>query len=178
MKLVDLTYPISDGMPVYPGDPAVSVHIAHRIESHGWELRELSFGSHTSTHVDAFSHMDEDGANLDQIPLDRFLGPAVCVSATDGFPGNVGLIFRDGTIDEEVVGRICQAGAGFVGISIAVEFSVEAERALLKAGVLTFTCLVNVEQLPTDQGFTFVGLPLKIKDGDGSPVRAAAILSD
>ena len=33
-------------------------------------------GSHTGTHVDAFSHMHKDGETLEEIPLERFFGKA------------------------------------------------------------------------------------------------------
>ena len=178
MKVVDLTLPISDGMPVYPGDPEVRVRVAHTMEAQGWELRELAFGSHTSTHVDAFSHMSPGGENLDEIPLERFMGPAVKCSTDDAFPSGIGLVFDRGDVTDAVVDRIVSSETGFVGIGVEVVFSVEAERRLLKSGVLTFTCLVHVEALPSGEEFTFIGLPLKIAEGDGSPVRAVALVSD
>ena len=39
-----------------------------------------------------------------------------------------------------------------------------------------YTGLVNLECLPKQETFIFYGLPLKIKSGDGSPVRAIAII--
>jgi len=50
------------------------------------------------------------------------------------------------------------------------------EQRLLRHGIITFTDLVNLEKLPPDKDFTFYGVPLKIKDGDGSPIRAFAVL--
>lgn len=44
--------------------------------------------------------------------------------------------------------------------------------------MITYTDLVNLEDLPYNQSFTFYGLPLKIKNGDGSPVRAMAIFDE
>ena len=63
---------------------------------------------------------------------------------------------------------------GFVGGNITVDL----ERALLSNEIITYTNLVNLELLPKDKTFMFYGLPLKIKDGDGSPVRAIAIIED
>ena len=54
----------------------------------------------------------------------------------------------------------------------------ELERALLKNKIVTYTGLVNLECLPKQETFIFYGLPLKIKSGDGSPVRAIAIIED
>jgi len=47
---------------------------------------------------------------------------------------------------------------------------------LLGAGTLIVEGLANMEQLPTDEPFTFIALPLKLKGRDGSPVRAIAML--
>ena len=71
MQIIALSQTISDGMPVYPGDPGVCVKPAHSIDKEGWRLKQLSFGSHTGTHVDAFSHMDTHGVSLDKIPLEK-----------------------------------------------------------------------------------------------------------
>ena len=52
----------------------------------------------------------------------------------------------------------------------------ELERLLLARQILTYTDLVNLNQLPEGAEFTFYGLPLSIAGGDGSPVRAVAII--
>ena len=50
-------------------------------------------------------------------------------------------------------------------------------RALLGAGVVIVEGLTNLDQLKQQQ-VTFIALPLKIADGDGTPVRAIAIEGD
>lgn len=171
MKIIDLSKPIYNDMEVYPGDPEVKVEVVHTYEKDTWLLRRLSLGSHTGTHVDAFSHMDETGKTLDLIPLERFFGKAFIVGKDEPFQSEVGLIFRE-PVDIEFLNKIISANPPFVGGHI----SESLERNLLKSGIVTFTNLVNLEQLPTDKPFMFYGFPLKIKDGDGSPVRAVAII--
>ncbi|WP_254611184.1 cyclase family protein [Paenibacillus sp. JMULE4] len=61
MRVIDLSETIMDGMTVYPGDPEVKVEVVHTREEHTWELRQLTLGTHTGTHVDAFSHMHQGG---------------------------------------------------------------------------------------------------------------------
>lgn len=46
-------------------------------------------------------------------------------------------------------------------------------RALLDSDIVIVESLVNLHLLPPE--VTFIALPLKIKDGDGSPVRAVAM---
>lgn len=171
MQIIDLTKTIETGMQVYPGDPEVDVRIVHTHDKHTWELRELCLGSHTGTHVDAFSHMHKNGKTLDEIPLTKFFGKAVVVELEQEFPENIGLFFND-EVGLEVVDRIVQAHAPFAGGLI----NEPLERALLKEGIVTYTNLINLELIDKGVPFTFYGLPLKIKEGDGSPVRAIAIL--
>ncbi len=93
MKIIDLTAPIFDRMPVYPGDPPVRVRPVHFIKQQGWRLKQLEISTHTGTHVDAFSHMDSRGRSLDSISLDNFFGKAIVVEEADDFPKNTGLVF-------------------------------------------------------------------------------------
>ena len=47
--------------------------------------RLLTFGDHTSTHVDAPLHFDArpEAMDISEVPLDRFYGPAICVDVTE-----------------------------------------------------------------------------------------------
>ena len=71
MRVVDLSEAIKTGMNVYPGDPEVVVERTRSIEADGWEVRTLALGSHTGTHVDAFSHVTAGRSSIDDIPLDQ-----------------------------------------------------------------------------------------------------------
>ncbi len=170
LKIIDLTAQLKPGMKVYPGDPEVKITVVNTHEKHSWELRELNVGTHTGTHVDAFSHMVEDGRTLDEIPLTQFFGDAQVVDPEDVFPKGMGLFFVS-KVGVELLEKILLAGPPFVGGMIDLDL----ERALLENGVVTYTNLVDLELLPKNRTFTFYGLPLKIKDGDGSPVRAIAL---
>ena len=75
--LVDLSHPVEDGMPVYPGDPVVQIRPATTIGEHGYAVLHVRMGSQSVTHVDAPYHFLDDGARIDELPLDLFLGPAV-----------------------------------------------------------------------------------------------------
>ncbi len=171
MKIIDLTKNIYDGMEVYPGDPEVKIEQTHNFKADDYVLRKLSMGTHTGTHVDAFSHMDPDGKTIDEISLEQFIGFASKVKVNQPFPKGVGLIF-DEKADVDLFEKIIQSGAPF----IAGNISEALERKLLHNQIVTFTNLINLGQVPYNLTFLFVGLPLKIKEGDGSPVRAIAIL--
>ncbi len=66
-------------MPVYPGTPAVRIKAIHTLGRDGFREKQLILTTHTGTHVDAPGHILEDGVGLDQMPLTRFYGTAVCL---------------------------------------------------------------------------------------------------
>lgn len=76
MELVDLSVPIVTGMPVYPGDPEVSIGPALTTARDGVNVLALHLGSQSGTHVDAPFHLDDALPTLDELPLERFIGPA------------------------------------------------------------------------------------------------------
>lgn len=171
MKIIDLTKKIKDNMEVYKGDPKVEIFESHNLNNDGFRLKTLKFGSHTGTHVDSFSHMVENGKTLDEIPLDRFLGKAVCLSPKDSYPSGYGFIFNE-KVNEEYFEKIKNSNPNFVG----GDLSFELEKLLLENEIITFTDLINLEKLPRNKEFLFIGLPLNIYKGDGSPIRAVAII--
>lgn len=174
MRLIDLSKPIYQGVEVHPGDPEVRVEVDHTYGSHGWLLRRVTLGTHTGTHVDACSHMDPEGPTLSQLPPDRFLGPAALTRAGADHPDGVGLIFANEPPLSELE-PIVAANPPFVG---APELEERLERELLRRGIITYTGLENLDALPAERTFTFLGLPLSLVDGDGSPVRAVAMVEE
>src|SRR3954462_5860756 len=77
--LYDVTVPITNEMPVWPGDPGVlftaKSHPA-RDHSHTVRLTAIEMGSHTGTHIDAPFHMIDGGKRLHEFPLDTLTGKA------------------------------------------------------------------------------------------------------
>lgn len=173
MKVIDLSMSLYTGMTVFPGDPEVKIDVVHTYEKDTWELKHLSMGSHTGTHVDAYSHMHQGKQTLDQISLERFFGKAQVVESDQEWQKEVGLFFTNETGLEQL-NRIVDSNPGFVGGNITEDL----ERALLGREIITYTGLINLELIPKEKCFTFYGLPLKIKSGDGSPVRAIAVIED
>ena len=176
MEVIDLSQTLITGMKVYPSDPEVKIKQVHHLKKEGWRLQKLSLSSHTGTHVDAFAHMDENGETIDNVPLNNFFGRARIVETFDDFPTNIGLVFKSGKLDTTLFQKIKLAKPSFVVVGDHAELKVELERRLLKERILTFTDLINLNQLPMNKTFKFFGVPLKIKDGDGSPIRAFAIV--
>jgi arylformamidase len=77
--IYDISVPITDTMPVWPGDPAVQLlrkSHASKDHSHIVTLTDIRMGSHTGTHVDAPLHMITGGRKLDEFTLDTLVGKA------------------------------------------------------------------------------------------------------
>src|SRR4029077_7437062 len=74
---VDVTAPIDPATtPIYPGDAPIKLDFLQHLDKGGkLTLSAFAFGAHTGTHVDAPMHFIKGGASLDQIPLQRFIGP-------------------------------------------------------------------------------------------------------
>ena len=136
-------------------------------------MQRIQTNGHDGTHVNVPLHMVGGGKSLDDYLLASFFGPACVYDAAVGIAKERGVLFRDQNIDAALAEEIKKARPLFVGLSSAFEFDVDIERDLLEAGIISYERLCNLEQLPPD--FTFYGLPLNIKGGDGSPVRAFAI---
>lgn len=81
MRYYDLTLPIGCDTPRWPGDPAVRVRCVQALaRGDAANVRAISLGTHTGTHVDAPAHLLAHGADLDGVPLEALLGPAHVVA--------------------------------------------------------------------------------------------------
>jgi kynurenine formamidase len=175
MKLIDLTLPMYTGMPVYPGDLESSIELVQTLARDDWNMRRIQVNSHDGTHVNVPLHAFADGKSLDDYSLESFCGPAVVYDPAVGIIADKGIIFRDQNIDESLFAEIKKIRPRFVGLSSAFECDVDIERKLLKESIVLFERLTNLDMLPgSPVSFMFYGMPLKIKEGDGSPVRAFA----
>ncbi|MBI5097009.1 MAG: cyclase family protein [Nitrospirae bacterium] len=75
MRLFDITLPVSQGLPVWPGDPSVAVEPTARIANGAKaNLSRIDMGSHTGTHIDAPFHFNDNGLTVDRLPLEFLIG--------------------------------------------------------------------------------------------------------
>jgi arylformamidase len=73
---IDISLPLGNGTPIFPGDPAIEVTTVTTLEQTPYHLSHVAMGSHSGTHVDAPAHFVRGGTPLGQIPLSRWTGPA------------------------------------------------------------------------------------------------------
>jgi kynurenine formamidase len=75
-EAVDLTQELTNGMPIYPGNPVPSFKRYATLAKDGVNLTSLALGSHTGTHADAPKHFIRNGIGVDEIPPKMLIGEA------------------------------------------------------------------------------------------------------
>lgn len=70
--------------PVYEGDAPMSFEFLKDMrKGDGFTLSKLSLGAHSGTHVDAPMHFIRDGASIDRLSLEPFIGRARVIDIPD-----------------------------------------------------------------------------------------------
>ncbi|GAA4138547.1 cyclase family protein [Actinomadura keratinilytica] len=149
--LVDLSVPLVTGMPVYPGDPRVEIGPALTAARDGVNVQRVHLGSQSGTHVDAPYHVDDAWPRLDELPLDRFTGPAVVMDAR-GLPPRTA-IGPEALPDGLAPGVVLLVATGWSARWGSEEYlahpypAVETAEAIAAAGVRT----VGIDALSVDR---------------------------
>jgi kynurenine formamidase len=202
-RVVDLSVPLDDGTPVYPGDPPVRLAPAATIAHDGYNLLAVHMGSQSGTHCDAPRHFRDDGPSIDALDLRLFTGPGVLVDVRgrpDRYP--IGVPDLAPYLDRVGPGTIVVLHTGRSD-SAHPYLGADACRALLDRGVRTigldtpnidetpsasYPChhmiaaaggvivenLTNLAAVDFPDPFLSV-LPLRLTGADGAPVRAVAL---
>lgn len=85
-KLYDVSVPIFPGMPQWAGEQVVAEDPIARTPADRANVTTLTLTTHTGTHVDPPRHFMHGGKTVDQIPLDRWVGPCWVADVTDALP--------------------------------------------------------------------------------------------
>src|SRR5688572_33176537 len=84
MTFYDVTVPLSNELPTYPGDPGIQIGDWRSFaKGDSANVSVVNFGAHTGTHVDAPAHFIEGAAKIETLPLDSLIGPATVVEVPD-----------------------------------------------------------------------------------------------
>ena len=81
MKIIDISLPIYEGMPVYPGTAETKIEQVKSLTGTS-VLSNLQMSSHVGTHIDAPVHGIPAGQTLAQLELEDFYGPARVLDLT------------------------------------------------------------------------------------------------
>jgi arylformamidase len=77
MPFFDITVPLTNDMPTYPGDPGIQIRDWFTLANgDSANVTHLNFGVHTGTHVDAPAHFIEGAAKVELLQFEALIGRA------------------------------------------------------------------------------------------------------
>jgi arylformamidase len=84
VPIYDVTVPIFNELPTWPGDPAVEITDWRNMPAgDGVNVSRLNFGAHTATHVDAPAHFIEGAGKIEDLDLGVLIGEAEVVAVPE-----------------------------------------------------------------------------------------------
>lgn len=172
---------------VYPGDTIPNkkeILSLKKSNPDKCNLTEFVLGSHTGTHLDAPCHFVADGKDIEHVELDKCIGKCLVVALEEICHENVEqwrkkgicrILFKNGkklTIQEAEY--LIKAGCECVGVecnTVGVDAQNEKVHKILLLNEMVIIEGLRMEHVPEGEYFVSA-LPLKMKDLDGSPIRA------
>lgn len=152
MKLYDISQEVFD-CTVFPGDPKPqNIKVSDMKDGALYNLTELHMCAHNGTHVDSPYHFIDDGKTIDEIPLEKFIGPAYVAEHT----GDV--------TAEDAKKILARAGGG----------NAETAKRLLLKGNLTVT--TEAAQVFADAGVYLIGNESQTVGPEDAPMQVHLIL--
>ena len=198
--LIDISPPLSEKSPVWPGDVAFSRRHQCRIDKgDNIDLSSVQTTVHIGAHADAPSHYDSAGKTIDQVSIEPYIGPCQVVTVRTPVIKKNDLDFLGGALPKRLLIRTCSfdhqskfdssfsvfcpdairfcssKGVKLIGIDTPSfdDFhskSLPSHMALLETGIRN---LEGLELCHVADGlYELVALPLKLVGFDASPVRA------
>ncbi len=196
---IDLTLPIDETIPVFPGNPKPEINQISTIKENGWNEKQFSITSHFATHIEAPIHMIDNGKTLSEYPLKSFIGEAIVfdvrgqsvidVNVEMVKPGDIVFFYTDHikqlhkstyfennpVFSREIIEKLIKKNISIIGID---SFSPDNEpyslhKLLFRHDKRIIENLTNLDQIPSQRFFCYI-FPLSIKDADAAPCRVVA----
>ena len=203
-NIYDISMEINEDMPLYPGTERTKVIRRKNYKDDGFNLTSISMSTHAGTHIDAPFHFINGGKKINDISLDNFIIKVQVVKINNEREittqelkqkniENSALLFKTinskisdnssfykdyVSLNEKASRYLISKGIKFIGIDyLSVEkyenSSQQVHKLLLENEVILLEGL-NLRKIKPDE-YTLIALPLKIKDSEGTPVRAVLV---
>jgi len=201
-RIWDISPPVHEGAPVFPGDTPYRQRWAATIAPGcPVNVSEITLSPHVGAHADAPLHYDPAGATIGDVDLSPYLGPCRVIHAIecgpliewehlahaiDHLPPRVLVrTYRQAPIDRwdgalaayapAAIERLAALGVKLIGIDTASIDPAES-KTLASHQVIRRLGLRVLENLVLDAvpegDYELIALPLKLVTADASPVRA------
>ena len=190
-RIIDITKDLVTTTP-YPGDPAPELSVFSAIGSgDACNMARLTTTLHAGTHADAPLHFLQNGAPINAVAPERFIGECVVLEVSPGritgevvdrtFPsrcerlllksGGKAFFERTGAEEAAYLGyRLIGTDSNSIG---SEEDQIRPHRAILGAGIAV---LENLDLSGVKPGKYFlIAAPVKINGVEAAPVRALLI---
>lgn len=206
MSVIDISHPLDETIPVYPGDPPLRLTKRETEGRDGTISYYLETGLHAGTHIDMPLHMLPEGRCAADFPVERFMGEGVLLDARaeriitmkDAYaeavkPGSIVLLYtgfdrmyrKDVYFTEypavggELAAFLLSKNIKMLGMDTpAPDFPpFSFHKMLLAGGTFVLENLTNLQSLLYVKSFEVIALPLKIQ-AEASPVRAVCRVCD
>ena len=192
MKIYDISQELTE-CAVFPGDKSPEKEVVSDMSKGDlYNLTNISLCTHNGTHIDAPFHFINDGKRVDDIPLEKFIGPC-CVVYHEGdfteqhiknliedkfedFPKRI-LISGKATVTADAAKVFAEKGIYLLGNESQTvgpeDAPMEVHKILLSKEVVL---LEGLRLSHIKQGEYFLSAaPINIAGSDGSPCRAVLI---
>jgi len=201
-RLWDISPVIGTGFPVFPGDTSFAMRWTWSIGPDcPVNVSELVMSPHTGSHTDAPLHYDAAGADMADVAIDLYLGPCRVVhaigagplvepghleSALDDVPARILIrTARRARVDAwdpaftaiapATIDRLHARGVRLIGVDTpsldpAESKTLDSHQRVRAHGMAILEGIV-LDDVPAGD-YELIALPLKIRGGDASPVRA------
>lgn len=198
---IDISQPLTGDIAHWPGDTPFRYETAFTKEQTGSvNIGRISTSLHTGTHVDAPFHFNDEGEKILDLDIELYIGPARVIDVSEyervdsevlkGFDleGAERVLLRTSVpndpevfpnripeLTSDMADYLGSKGVRLLGVDVpsvdALDSKeMETHHALYRNGI---HILENIMLDEVEEGsYELIALPLPIKDGDGSPVRA------
>ncbi|NMH75479.1 arylformamidase [Bacillus sp. RO2] len=205
MKMYDISRPLSENTPTWPGDTPFHYHVNWSKQHTGSvNVGSIKMSVHTATHVDAPFHFDDKGKRMDELDISIFKGPAVVVDVrghhiierkhveeainqhhakrilfrTDAWENEGEFPEQIPTLSLEVIGMLKEMEVPLIGVDLPSVDVLDSKDLPIHHSLhqANICILEGIDLREIKEGeYELIALPLKIKGADGSPVRAVLI---
>ena len=201
MTIYDITIPISPPLAVWPGDMQYKFALGMSISGgDSVNVGAVTMSVHTGTHADAPYHFEDNGAGIDAVSLEAYIGPALVIDAAgrefigpDVFAGldlneTPRVLLKTGawtdysvfpeyipTLTEEAAAFLASQGIRLFGVDVpsvdVLDSKILPIHHLLNSANIRILESLNLHKVPPGI-YELIALPLRFVGADGSPVRA------
>jgi arylformamidase len=201
MPIYDITLPLHSSLACWPGDTPYSFRlILDMREGSNINLGTVEMSAHAGSHTDAPFHFQQDGATMESLPLDAFIGPALVIDLTGRKTFSVAdfaflrerpasrILLKTGAwtdhtrfpdtvpvMEEGVPTFLKSCGVALLGLDVPSVDPIDSKalpihHELGACGIQILESLYLAEVPPGE--YELIALPLKLVGADGSPIRA------